>query len=82
MIIVQPCCEAFCTCVCVGAEPGGPAGAELCEDAAGGAAAAAGPAGGGEEGSGRTAGAGGDKEQGAGEQRWVEVDVHVNRHAE
>ena len=69
-----------CVCVCVGAESGGPAGAELCEGAAGGAAEAAGAAGCGEEGGGGTAAAGGDKERGAGEQRWAEVETHTSWH--
>lgn len=57
----------------VGAESGGPAGAELCEEAAGGSAEAAGAPGGGEEGDGGTTGAGGEEERGAGEQRWGNV---------
>lgn len=49
-------------CVCVGAEPGGPAGAELCEEAAGGSAEAAGTAGGGEKGGGCPTGEGREEE--------------------
>ena len=57
----------LCVCVGVGAEFGGQAGAELCEEAAGGSSEAAGAAGGGEEGGGGTPGADREEERGAGE---------------
>lgn len=64
--------------LCVGAEPGGTAGAEPCEDTARGSAEAAGAAGGGQEGGGGTTGAGTEEERGAGGKRWVEVEMHTH----
>lgn len=65
--------------VCVGGKPRDPAGAELCEEAAGGSADAAGADGAGEEGGRRATGEGREEECRAGEQRWVEV-VHTRKH--